>query len=159
MEQLPEKEFYSIGEVANLLDVEAYTIRYWQKEFNLKIPTKPNGRRIFTPEVIEVLHRIKRLRYEDKIQIDGVKHQLRQDEGKSAVVGKQTVPEIVYPRDTMETAGQEIPEALPPVPEPPPEEMRNTLLNEKRQSREQRYLIEELKRIKSLLDDPEKKPR
>jgi hypothetical protein len=28
-----------------------------------------------------------------------------------------------------------------------------------RQSREQRYLIEELKRIKSLLDDPEKKPR
>ena len=157
MEQLPDKDFFSIGEVAKLLEVEAYTIRYWQKEFNLKIPTKPNGRRIFTPEVIEVLLRIKRLRYEDKIQIDGVKHQLRQDEGKSAVVGRQTVPELVYPAD---------PAAIPdhgPAPQPlpaaetPPEEMRTTLLNEKRQSREQRYLIDELKRIKSLLDDPEQK--
>ena len=158
IEQFPRKEFYSIGEVAKHLGVEAYTIRYWQKEFNLKIPTKPNGRRVFTVEVIHVLEKIKRLRYQDKLQIDGVKHQLRQEQN-NPVVGKQEVPQIIYPEPDPPDATQEK-SSVPPVQKTespiPQEDIPNdmaSLLQQKRQDREQKYIVDELKKIRDILTD------
>jgi len=153
-EEFPQKEFYSIGEVSRQLGVEAYTIRYWQKEFNLKIPTKPNGRRVFTMEVIRILEKIKRLRYQDKLQIDGVKHQLKQEEG-GPVVGHQEVLQIIYPEpEVPEEAGprRKSPHNKSQSAEERPKQVAS-LLQQKRQDREQKYVVEELKKIRNILTD------
>ena len=50
---LPDKLYYSIGEVAKSFDVNASLIRYWEQEFPIIKPKKnKKGNRYFTPEDI-----------------------------------------------------------------------------------------------------------
>lgn len=52
--ELPEKLYYSIGEVAKAFDVNASLIRFWEKEFDIIQPKKnKKGNRLFTPKDIE----------------------------------------------------------------------------------------------------------
>jgi len=52
---LPEKRYYSIGEVANALDVKTSLLRFWEKEFKQIQPKKKkqSGVRKYTPEDVE----------------------------------------------------------------------------------------------------------
>ena len=48
---LPEKRYYSIGEVAEAFSVNTSLIRFWEKEFEVIKPKKnAKGDRRFTPE-------------------------------------------------------------------------------------------------------------
>jgi len=52
--ELPDKLYYSIGEVAKAFDVNASLIRFWEKEFEIIQPKKnKKGNRLFTPKDIE----------------------------------------------------------------------------------------------------------
>ena len=54
--ELPEKLYYSIGEVADAFGVNASLIRFWEKEFDVIKPKKnAKGNRKFTPEDIKNL--------------------------------------------------------------------------------------------------------
>lgn len=69
-----DKVFYKIGEVSKLLEIESYVLRYWESEFPFLRPQRTKtGQRIYTKHDIELLHEIKRLLYEEKYTIDGVK--------------------------------------------------------------------------------------
>lgn len=49
-----EKRYYTIGEVAKILDVATSQIRFWENEFDLIKPQKSkSGKRQFTKEDIE----------------------------------------------------------------------------------------------------------
>ena len=53
---LPDKLYYSIGEVARAFDVNTSLIRYWEQEFPIIRPKKnKKGNRYFTPEDISNL--------------------------------------------------------------------------------------------------------
>lgn len=53
------KLYYTIGEVADMFDVNTSLIRFWEKEFNLIQPKKnTKGNRMFTPKDIETFHKI-----------------------------------------------------------------------------------------------------
>ena len=53
---LPEKRYYSIGEVAKAFGVNTSLIRFWEKEFDALKPKKnAKGNRKFTPEDIKNL--------------------------------------------------------------------------------------------------------
>ncbi len=63
------KLYYSIGEVAELFQVNTSLIRFWEKEFELKQPKKnKKGDRLFTIKEIQVLDRIYQL-----VKIQGFK--------------------------------------------------------------------------------------
>ena len=50
----PGKLFYSIGEVADMFEVNTSLIRFWEKEFDIIKPKKnAKGNRLFTPADIE----------------------------------------------------------------------------------------------------------
>jgi DNA-binding transcriptional MerR regulator len=67
-----EKLSFSIGEVADYLDVNPSVIRFWEKEFKELKPKKNNvGTRRFRKEDLEVLVEIKDLLYEKKFTIKG----------------------------------------------------------------------------------------
>ena len=56
---LPDKLYYSIGEVASAFDVNASLIRFWEKEFEIIQPKKnAKGNRLFTKNDIECFKNI-----------------------------------------------------------------------------------------------------
>lgn len=71
---LPDKLYYSIGEVAQAFDVNASLIRYWEQEFPIIKPKKnKKGNRYFTPEDIKNLKIIFHLVKEKGYTLDGAR--------------------------------------------------------------------------------------
>ncbi len=83
MSQINSKEltklYYSIGEVAELFDVNASLIRFWEKEFSVIKPKKNNkGNRLFTVKDIVTIDRIYGLVKEEGHTLDGARKSLRE---------------------------------------------------------------------------------
>lgn len=71
---IPNKLFFRIGEVCKLLSLEAYVLRFWEKEFPMLSPTKgANGRRMYRKKDVEMVVAIKNLLYIQKFTIAGAK--------------------------------------------------------------------------------------
>lgn len=81
---LPEKRYYSIGEVAKAFGVNASLIRFWEKEFDALKPKKnAKGNRKFTPEDIKNLKFIYHLVKERGFTLDGAKIHLKEGKQES----------------------------------------------------------------------------
>lgn len=79
--ELPDKLYYSIGEVAKAFDVNASLIRFWEKEFDILKPKKnKKGNRYFTPEDIKNLKIIYHLVKERGYTLEGAKIALEEKE-------------------------------------------------------------------------------
>lgn len=77
---LPEKLYYSIGEVAKAFEVNASLIRFWEKEFDVLKPKKnAKGNRKFTPEDIKNLEFIYHLVKERGFTLEGAKTHLKEN--------------------------------------------------------------------------------
>ena len=78
--EIPDKPSFKIGEVARLLGVEAYVLRYWESEFDELTPSKtPSGQRAYVAADIELLVRIRELLYDEMYTIAGARRQLELD--------------------------------------------------------------------------------
>ncbi|ESU29341.1 transcriptional regulator [Flavobacterium limnosediminis JC2902] len=81
---LPEKRYYSIGELAKAFDVNASLIRFWDKEFDILQPKKnAKGNRMFTPEDVKNLQLIYHLVKERGFTLDGAKVHLKEGQKKT----------------------------------------------------------------------------
>ncbi|NNE68203.1 MAG: MerR family transcriptional regulator [Pyrinomonadaceae bacterium] len=77
---IPEKIFFKIGEVCNILDVQAHVLRYWETEFPMLSPQKNrSGQRTYRRRDVEMALRIKDLLYEDLYTIAGAKKRLQKE--------------------------------------------------------------------------------
>lgn len=82
--QLPEKRYYSIGEVADAFNVNASLIRFWEKEFDVLQPKKnAKGNRKFTPQDIKNLELIYHLVKERGFTLEGAKTHLKENKQKT----------------------------------------------------------------------------
>ncbi len=79
-----DKQYYSIGEVAKLFKVNTSHIRFWTKEFSMKVRTTRKGDRLYTAEQIRELRAINHLVKERGFTIAGAKAKLKTDK-KSAM--------------------------------------------------------------------------
>ena len=81
MENIKEdKLYYTIGEVAEMFDVNVSLIRYWENQFSILKPKKnKKGNRLFTPKDIDNLHLIHYLVKEKKLTLEGVKLKLKEN--------------------------------------------------------------------------------
>ena len=78
----PER-VYRIGEVAELVELETYVLRYWETEFPTLHPAKsPHGQRLYREADIGAIFTIKRLLYEEGFTIAGARKQLQQEESE-----------------------------------------------------------------------------
>jgi len=76
-EKKVEKLYYSIGEVAEMLDVPVSTVRFWENEFDVLKPMKnKKGNRLFTPADIKNLKIIHHLLKDDGMTLSGAKKKL-----------------------------------------------------------------------------------
>jgi DNA-binding transcriptional MerR regulator len=75
--EIPDKLYFKIGEVSELLGVEAYVLRYWETEFPALSPKKSGtGHRLYRRKDVELLLRIKHLLYEKRFTIEGARQSL-----------------------------------------------------------------------------------
>jgi DNA-binding transcriptional MerR regulator len=81
---LPEKRYYSIGELAAAFDVNASLIRFWDKEFDEINPKKnAKGDRKFRPEDVKTLQLIYHLVKERGFTLEGAKTHLKEGKKKT----------------------------------------------------------------------------
>ncbi len=77
--QTLSKLYYSIGEVAEMLQVNASLLRFWEKEFNLVVSKKnKKGNRLFSVKEIEQIKRIYHFVKVEGYTLDGAKKALKQ---------------------------------------------------------------------------------
>ena len=75
---IPEKIFFKIGEVCDIVDVQAHVLRYWETEFPMLSPQKNrSGQRSYRRRDVEIALRIKELLYDDLYTIAGAKKKLQ----------------------------------------------------------------------------------
>ena len=74
LREIPDKLFFRIGEVSQIVGVEAYVLRYWESEFKGLSPRKSSsGQRMFRRRDVELLLQIKYLLYDRKFTIEGAR--------------------------------------------------------------------------------------
>lgn len=138
---IPEKQYFKIGEVSEILDVEPYVLRYWESEFKILKPTRTRARqRLYHKKDLELLLEIKHLLYDEKFTIAGAKKRLQE-------MKKQTAAEKKASRTTKTTRVREeapaTPEKLDTVGSSSvQEDYRDILLEIKRELKELRNILE-----------------
>ena len=72
--EIPDKLYFRIGEVSQILQVEPYVLRYWESEFPTLAPKKSGtGHRLYKRKDVEMVLELKRLLYEKRFTIEGAR--------------------------------------------------------------------------------------
>jgi len=87
------KLFYSIGEVADMFDVNASLIRFWEKEFSslLQFSKDTRGNRQFTEQDISKLRILHDLIKVQGFTLDGAKKHLKEKENRKEAADKEAL--------------------------------------------------------------------
>ena len=95
---IPDKLFFRIGEVSQLVGVEPYVLRYWESEFPGLSPKKSNtGQRMFRRKDVEMLLNIKQLLYDKKFTIEGARKALKSEKLLPVVSTVPIAQETLFP--------------------------------------------------------------
>ena len=74
---LPDKHFFTIGEVSQITWVKPHVLRYWETQFKALRPARrESGQRKYTRRNIELIKEIKKLVLDEKYTISGAKKRL-----------------------------------------------------------------------------------
>jgi len=77
-DQIPDKLYFRIGEVAKMIGVEPYVLRYWETEFPEIAPVKSKARqRLYKRIDVELIYRIRDLLYQQNYTIKGAKKKIK----------------------------------------------------------------------------------
>lgn len=88
-----EKQYYTIGEVAQLFGLRASNIRFWTTEFKLKVRTNRKGDRLYTGKHIQTLRAIYYLVKEKGYTLSGAKAKLQETKNQlPATAAKAQAP-------------------------------------------------------------------
>ena len=86
------KLYYSIGEVSDLLDVNASLLRFWEKEFDLKVSKRnKKGNRLYAVKEIEEINQIYALVKVKLYTLDGSKKAMKSKDPYQIYDSKQVV--------------------------------------------------------------------
>lgn len=75
---IPDKLYFKIGEVAKIIGVKPYVLRYWETEFPDIAPGKSKtNQRLYKRKEVERILQIKELLYREKYTIEGARKRLK----------------------------------------------------------------------------------
>ncbi len=78
LQAIPDRFGFKIGDVADLLGIKQYVLRYWEQEFDILKPKKAsNNQRLYTKKDVENAFLIRKLLYRDKFSIEGARQALK----------------------------------------------------------------------------------
>src|SRR6516225_9936816 len=75
--EIPDRLFFKISEVCQIVGVEPYVLRFWETEFPGLVPEKSKaGHRVYKRKDVENILRIKELLYDRGFTIAGARKQI-----------------------------------------------------------------------------------
>lgn len=81
--EIPDKLYFKIGEVADLVGVKPYVLRYWETEFPEIAPGKSKSKqRLYKRKELELILKIRDLLYKEKFTIEGARQYLKDAQRK-----------------------------------------------------------------------------
>ncbi|MCB9778494.1 MAG: MerR family transcriptional regulator [Alphaproteobacteria bacterium] len=83
MADVPDKLYFRIGEVAQLVGVDAHVLRYWESEFRMKPHRSSSGQRLYRKRDLSRFFRIKRLLHDEGYTIAGARRVLTKGAGSA----------------------------------------------------------------------------
>jgi DNA-binding transcriptional MerR regulator len=91
---LPDKQFFKIGEAAEIVGVKAHVLRYWESEFPSIRPLKTRGaHRMYRRADVEMLCVIHKLLHQEGYTIAGARKRVRELRGEEAIEQQPEVAE------------------------------------------------------------------
>jgi DNA-binding transcriptional MerR regulator len=94
--EIPDKLYFKIGEVAELVGVKPYVLRYWETEFPEISPGKSKSKqRLYKRKEVELILKIRDLLYKEKFTIEGARQYLKDNQRKTKDRPKES--QIVLP--------------------------------------------------------------
>lgn len=83
---IPDKLYFKIGEVAEIVGVKPYVLRYWETEFPEIAPGKSKtNQRLYKRKEVERILKIRHLLYQEKFTISGARKKLKEiDRGEKS---------------------------------------------------------------------------
>ncbi len=84
---IPEKRYFTIGEVSELCGVKPHVLRYWEQEFTELSPIKRRGnRRYYQRHDVLIIRQIRSLLYEQGYTIGGARAHINSDDNKETSI-------------------------------------------------------------------------
>lgn len=113
---LPDKLFYKIGEVSKISGIESYVLRYWETEFPFLKPRKnKSGQRVYVKKDLELILQVKKLLYQERYTIEGVRKKLGDNTAKlpePVAVHESRAKELKNPADALHVVKKRLKEIL-----------------------------------------------
>jgi len=107
--EIPDKLYFKIGEVSELLGVEPYVLRYWETEFAVLSPKKSGtGHRLYRRKDVELLLRIKHLLYEKKFTIEGARLSLQAEQRAPKPKANKRLQQELFSEDPLPNIRREL---------------------------------------------------
>lgn len=139
---IPEKQYFKIGEVSEILDVEPYVLRYWESEFKILKPTRTRARqRLYHKKDLELLLEIKHLLYDEKFTIAGAKKRLQEMKKQVSAAKKAKKPAVASRAKEEELQAGASQNDDPALPDPQAD-YKEILLEIKKELKELRSILE-----------------
>ena len=103
-QEIPNKLYFRIGEVSDIVGVKPYVLRYWESEFpDIKPSKSKSGQRLYKRRDVELLLSIKMLLYDERFTIDGARKQLKEiGRGEGAKMGEPSTAGTTKQLDVFE---------------------------------------------------------
>ena len=100
MSDLPDKLFFRIGEVADLVGVEPHVLRYWETEFKVRPQRSSAGQRLYRRQEVAKLLRVRQLLHQEGYTIAGARKAL----ADAASADGPAVPQVAVEMDALRDA-------------------------------------------------------
>ena len=92
---LPDKLYFRIGEVAQLVGVDSHVLRYWESEFKMKPHRSSSGQRLYRKQDLARFYRIKGLLHGEGYTIAGARRVLNEASGNDAPADSEQIREAL----------------------------------------------------------------
>jgi DNA-binding transcriptional MerR regulator len=113
---IPDKLFFKIGEVCDLVGVQAHVLRYWETEFPMLSPQKnQSGQRSYRKKDVEIALKIKQLLYKEMFTIAGARKKLQSDARQSSQAKASAPPSSFQPVIAPDGKAQMLFDIAPPA--------------------------------------------
>ena len=95
-----ERRKFRIGELAKVVGVERFVIRFWEKEFNITPERSEGKQRFYDDKECKGFQEIKDLLYNKKYTIEGAKMELKKQVGRKIIPSHRTTMDGDMPEVT-----------------------------------------------------------
>lgn len=86
MSQGDSPKTYKIGQIADLLGLKPFVLRFWETEFpSLKPIRTPKGQRLYTDDHLRLLQTIQRLMHEEGMTLEGARRKLAENDRQNGL--------------------------------------------------------------------------